>query len=228
MKSTHALAIAVGLCVLSLGSGGSGQEPKPAAEDRWEPEIRKFVEHDQKSHPPVGANLFVGSSSIRLWKLETGFPKHASINRGFGGSQLADAAKYADRIVTVYKPRVVVLYSGDNDIGSGKSPATVRDDYKAFRDNVRSALPDTRIVVISIKPSPSRWKLLDKIREANRLIREEMQSGKNEVFVDVWPPMLGEDGLPRVELFQKDELHLNDAGYEIWNKLVEPHLVAAD
>lgn len=222
MESVRGTVVSVG-ALLVLATACLADPP-----DKWEPEIQKFEEAERKVASPIGANLFVGSSSIRMWKLETGFPKHACINRGFGGSQLADAAKYADRIVTVHKPRVVVLYSGDNDISSGKSPATVRDDYKAFRDKVRSALPDTRIVVISIKPSPSRWKLHDKMREANRLIREETQSGKNEVFVNVWPSMLGDDGLPRAELFQKDELHLNETGYEVWNKLVEPHLVAAD
>jgi lysophospholipase L1-like esterase len=226
MKNRHALALAVGLVFLGTGFTGWGQEPKPAAADRWEPEIRKFEEHDQKSPPPAGANLFVGSSSIRMWKLETGFPKQTCINRGFGGSQLADAARYVERIVIPAKPRVVVLYSGDNDIASGKSPAAIRDDYKTFRDKIRTALPETRIVVISIKPSPSRWKLHEKAIEANRLLREETQLGRHEVFVDVWPAMLGDDGLPRKELFLKDELHMNETGYALWNKLIEPHLVS--
>ena len=226
MKNTHALAVAVGLVFLSAGYAGWGQEPKPAAADRWEPEIRKLEEQDQKASAPTGANLFVGSSSIRLWKLETSFPKHACINHGFGGSQLADSARHAERIVIPNKPRVVVLYAGDNDIASGKSPATVRDDYKVFRDKVRTALPDARIEVISIKPSPSRWKLREKALEANRLIRELTQEGRHEVFLDVWPAMLGDDGLPRKDLFLKDELHMNETGYAIWSKLVEPHLVS--
>ncbi len=228
MRNTHALAVAVGLVFLNAGYVGWGQEPKPAAADRWEPEIRKLEEQDQKSAPPIGANLFVGSSSIRLWKLETSFPKHACINHGFGGSQLADSARYAERVVMPNKPRVVVLYAGDNDIASGKSPATVRDDYRIFRDKVQAALPDTKIVFVSIKPSPSRWKLREKALEANRLIREEIAHGKGQVFVDVWTPMLDQDGMPRAELFLKDQLHMNDSGYGVWNKLVEPHLTKTD
>lgn len=215
-----------GLMTVMLVGSVDGADPKPAAEDRWEQTIRTFEEHDLMTPPAPAANVFVGSSSIRMWKLDRSFPKQTCINRGFGGSQLADAARYADRIVTPYKPRVVVLYSGDNDIASGKSPATIRDDYKAFRDKVRTTLPDVRIVVISIKPSPSRWKLRDQALEANRLIREVTESGTNEVFIDVWPPMLGDDGLPRKDLFLKDELHMNETGYDIWSKLVAPQLAA--
>ena len=200
------------------------QEPKPAA-DRWEPEIRKFEELELKSASPAGANLFVGSSSIRMWKLPASFPKHPCINRGFGGSEMADSARYADRIVIPSKPRVVVLYAGDNDISKGKSPATIRDDYRVFRDKIQTALPDTKIVVIAVKPSPSRWKLSEQALKANRLLREETMAGKNQVFVDIWTPMLAENGMPRAELFVKDQLHMNDDGYKLWSELIEPHLV---
>ena len=192
--------------------------------DHWESEIRKFEELDQKLPPPVGANVFVGSSSVRLWKLDASFPKSVCINRGFGGSQMGDSARYVDRIVINYKPRVVVLYAGDNDIAGGKTPTMVRDDYRVFRSKIQKTLPEARIVLISLKPSPSRWKLREQAQEANRLLREEVIAGTNQVFVDVWTPMLGDDGMPRAELFVKDNLHMNDAGYKVWNQLIATHL----
>jgi lysophospholipase L1-like esterase len=121
--------------------------------DRWESAIRAFEEQDRREPPPTGTNVFVGSSSIRLWKLADSFPDHAFVNRGFGGSHLADSVRHADRIVTPYKPRVVVVYAGDNDLAAGKSPETVRDDYRQFVDRVRTKLPDATIVYISIKPA---------------------------------------------------------------------------
>ena len=224
MRHTHALAVAIGLVFAGIAcSTGFGQD---AAADRWEPEIRKFEEQDQKSPPPAGANLFVGSSSIGLWKLPASFPNHPCINRGFGGSQLADSARYAERIVVPSKPSVVVLYAGDNDIAAGKTPVAVRDDYRVFRDKVQAALPGTKIIVISLKPSPSRWKFREQAQEANRLLREEVAAGRNQTFVDVWKPMLGEDGMPRPDLFVKDNLHMNEAGYKVWNALIEPHLAS--
>ena len=139
---------------------------------------------------------------------------------------MVDSARYVERLVIPCQPKVVVLYAGDNDIASGKTPIAVRDDYKIFRDKLQVALPETRLVVISLKPSPSRWKFREPAQEANRLLREETAIGKNQTFVDVWPKMLGDDGLPREDLFVKDRLHMNEAGYRIWNQLIEPHLVA--
>lgn len=201
------------------------QDAKPIA-DKWEAEVRKFEEADEKAAPTFGANAFIGSSSIRMWKLETSFPNHVSLNRGFGGSEMADAARYVDRIVIPAKPKVIVLYAGDNDIANKKGPTQVRDDYRVFRDKVQLALPETKIVVIGLKPSPSRWKLREAAMEANRLLQVEVMAGKNQTFVDVWPAMLGEDGMPKPELYLKDNLHMTDAGYQIWKDLIEPYLVA--
>jgi lysophospholipase L1-like esterase len=191
---------------------------------RWEPAIRRFEEQDRTRPPPPGQVVFVGSSSIRLWDLAESFPGLACLNRGFGGSQLADAARYADRIVTRYAPKVVVLYAGDNDIAAGKPPDAVRGDYKRFAAAIRAKVPTAKIVFVAIKPSPRRWALADAMKTANRLVREEMKGDPRQVFVDVWPAMLGPDGAPRRELFVKDELHLSPAGYRVWAGLVRPHL----
>lgn len=196
----------------------------PIQPDKWEATIKKFEEADAAAKPAPGGIVFVGSSSIRLWKLSESFPDLPAINRGFGGSHLVDSAKYADRIVTSYQPRVVVLYAGDNDIAAGKSPETIRDDYKNFAAAVRAKLPCAKIVYISIKPSPSRWKLVDKAREANRLICEAQACDRCQSFVDVWPAMLGDDGQPRPELYVADKLHMTPQGYEVWTKLLRPHL----
>ncbi len=211
------------ILLLALSGYSIADDPKPPAEP-WEATIRKFEESDREQPPPAGANLFIGSSSVRMWKLNPGFPDRVCINRGFGGSQMGDAAKYVERIVIPCKPKVVVLYSGDNDIASGKTPEAVRDAYKSFRDQLHKQRPETKLVLISIKPSPSRWKLREKALEANRLLREETMQGPNQSFVDVWPAMLNADGLPREDLFLKDQLHMNEAGYQIWNRLIEKHL----
>jgi len=159
-----------------------------------------------------------------MWDLKKSFPDFPAINRGFGGSQICDAVHYADALVVKHRPRVVVFYAGDNDIAGGKSPEQVQRDFREFVDKVRKPLAEARIVFVSIKPSIARWKLADKIREANRLIREDVAEDKQVVFVDVWGEMLGEDKMPRKELLRDDGLHLNEAGYEIWTKLVRPHL----
>jgi lysophospholipase L1-like esterase len=193
-------------------------------EDRWESAIACFEDLDKQKPPPKDGILFVGSSSIVGWDVAKSFPGLPVINRGFGGSQIADSVHYAERLVLPHRPKIVVFYAGDNDIASGKTPQKVLADYQAFVKKVHDALPKTRIVYVGIKPSLARWKLIDKIREANGLIRVVVEKDPRLVFVDVEKPMLGDDGKPRDELFKADGLHLNAEGYKLWNELLAPHL----
>src|SRR5882762_2255584 len=127
-----------------------------STENKWEPEIQQFEKSDKKNPPPKGAVLFVGSSSIRMWKsLAQDFPGIEVINRGFGGSEIADSTFYVDRIVIPYRPKIVILYAGDNDLANVKTPQQVFGDYKAFVSRVQRKLPATKIAFISIKPSPA-------------------------------------------------------------------------
>ena len=94
--------------------------------------INKFVQLDKQNTTPENAALFVGSSSIRMWKTQTSFPEYKVINRGFGGSQISDVNYYVDKIVLPYKPELIIFYCGDNDIAAGKTPETVFNDFKKF------------------------------------------------------------------------------------------------
>ena len=215
--------VVVVLAVLAAGVA-SAAKPEPA-EPPFEKEIRAFEAADAKSPPAPGGVLFVGSSSIRLWAtLAKDFPDLPVINRGFGGSQIADSTRYADRIVIPYKPRTIVMYAGDNDVAAGKSPERVLTDFKAFVEKVHAALPETQVLFISIKPSVARWELVGKMREANRLVREFAESDEKLGYVDVFTPMLGEDGKPRGELLGPDGLHLNEKGYAVWREVVARHV----
>jgi lysophospholipase L1-like esterase len=194
--------------------------PNPA---QWEADIAQFEAADRISQPVPGGVVFVGSSSIRMWpNLQADFPGVSVLQRGFGGSELADAVYFAPRIVLKYRPRLIVLYAGDNDIANGKSPQTVFADYTNFVSLVKRSLPETRIAFISIKPSASRWQLVDKMREANALIRNYIARDPRQIYVDVFTPMLGPNGLPRDELFLEDKLHMTPAGYAIWRNLLTP------
>ncbi|GMW00727.1 MAG: hypothetical protein AMXMBFR84_18640 [Candidatus Hydrogenedentota bacterium] len=190
----------------------------------WEKAIAAFEEKDKTSPPPKHANLFVGSSSIRLWKVEEAFPEYEVINRGFGGSEIADSTHFADRIILPYEPDVIVFYAGDNDMAKGKSPQQILEDYKAFVAKVHGALPQTKIVYISIKPSVARWALYSAMEQANGLIKEETETSDLLEFVDIAPAMIGEDGKPKADLLLEDGLHLNEEGYKRWNDAVRPHL----
>lgn len=212
LKWAFALAA---LCIAAV----NGAENDPA---RWEKDIQVFERWDREKAPPKNAVLFAGSSSIRLWPDLAGhFPELTVIQRGFGGSQMEDLNYYADRIVLPYRPSKIVVYEGDNDIAAGKAPARVVNDFQKFVKKVHAELPKTEIYFIAIKPSPSRWHLADPSREANRLVAEFAEEKPRVTYVDIWTPMLNEEGKPRRELFTPDNLHMNEKGYELWTDVLK-------
>lgn len=218
-------ALCVALCLTPDREAVSAdaKASKPNFE-KWEPSIQKFEAQDKTSPQSKGANLFVGSSSIRMWKLDQSFPKFKTINRGFGGSEIADSIHFADRIILKHQPAVILLYAGDNDISHGKSAEVVTADFQKFVSVVRKKLPDARIAFIAIKPSIKRWNLASQIRKANKEIAAICAADQKMDYVDIFKPMLGKDGKPRPELFLKDGLHLNEQGYKIWAKAMQPLL----
>jgi lysophospholipase L1-like esterase len=218
---TFAVSIALALSVAAQSAAGKKQSP----EARWGKEIHAFEVADKTNPPPQGAVLFLGSSSIRLWKnLAQTFPGQNVINRGFGGSELSDSVFFADRIVIPYKPKLIVLYAGDNDIAGGKKPERILADFKAFVGKVHTALPETRIAYIAIKPCPLREKFLPQVKATNRLIRDYTSTHDHLLFVDIFTPMLNAEGRPRADLCLKDGLHPNAQCYELWASLLRPIL----
>jgi len=203
----------------------AGALPAPLELERYESEIRAFEAADRASMPAPGGIVFFGSSSIRRWtSLAADFPGLPVLNRGFGGSTFPEANHYVARVVLRYRPRTVVVYEGDNDIASGRTPQQVLADYRQFVRLVRDSLPTARIVFIGIKPSPSRWTQADRQREANRLVREVVRADTLQSYVDVYTPMLGANGHPQPSLFVGDSLHMTPAGYAIWRAQVSPQL----
>jgi lysophospholipase L1-like esterase len=198
--------------------------PLAAAPEAWEEAVRKFEAADRSSPPPKHAVLFVGSSSIRLWDLAASFPGLTAVNRGFGGSEMADSAHFFERLVLPHAPRSIVLYAGDNDCANGKSPEAIAAAYRDFAAKAHGHLPQARLVVIAIKPSPARWPLFGRMHVANELLRAAAAEDPRRAFVDVAAPMLGAQGMPRPELFLADGLHLNAAGYRLWSELLLPQL----
>jgi GDSL-like Lipase/Acylhydrolase family len=191
----------------------------------WAKDIDRLTAGDIARPPARDGIVFVGSSSILRWEtLAADFPGLPVIRRGFGGSELADSVFYADRIVIPYHPRLVVLYAGENDIAAGKSAEAVAADFDAFCAKVLPALPDVRIIFISLKPSPLRKKFMPEFARANALIAAACARNPRLTFVDVYHAMLDAQGRTRPELYVGDHLHMNHDGYATWIHLLSPLL----
>ena len=200
----------------------------PAGAQPWLPAIERFEAADREQPPPQGAVLFVGSSSIRLWRsLEQDMAPRAVINRGFGGAGLADVVRYADRIVSSYEPSAVVLYAGENDLAPATSPATPEAIGQMLGDliaQVRDAGLEAPILFLSIKPSPARWERWEVLARANEIVASMAANDPGLHFVDVASSLVAPTGEPDPTLYAADGLHLNDAGYAAWSTIVRDAL----
>lgn len=238
----RSLRTAITVAGLSLAAFGLARAhaqalPRPSAasksevDARWRESLEAFAAADQAHAPQQGGVLFVGSSSIRLWndleqqfEPQLGQPPAVVIKRGFGGSRLSDVARYLDRLVLPYAPRLVIVYAGDNDLAEGASPQDVMQSFATLATGVRAALPETRIAYLSIKPSPLRAALMPAIQQANALIEHYAAGQPGMDYIDIYSRMLDEQGQPRAELFLQDRLHLNAQGYALWKQAIAPHL----
>ncbi len=195
--------------------------------NKFEKNIEAFEQADLAN--PVNTKrliVFTGSSSIVKWtSLNTDFPNKNIINRGFGGSITTDLILFADRVINVYQPKQVFVYEGDNDLSSSKkTPEQVFEDFKVLFFKIREKSKKTRISFISIKPSPSRRKLLPQQRLTNSLIKDFLATQKNVDFIDVFNPMLLPGDQMISEAYVADSLHMTPLGYDIWQKVIKPYI----
>jgi lysophospholipase L1-like esterase len=239
MKAASRLAVLTLALLTALGSHAQSapgapqlaaiDAPSPAylaAQARWKSDLAAFASADKERLPGDDGVLFVGSSTIRMWaSMAQDFRQlPVVINRGFGGSTMDDCSLFARDLVVRYRPRQVLVYAGDNDLAEGRTPLQVLESFAHFANTVRAELPNVRISYISVKPSPSREKLLPQIRETNNIIGAYLTRLPNSEYIDVFTPMMAADGRPRGELFRGDMLHLNADGYRLWQSVIVSHL----
>jgi len=191
-------------------------------------EILAFKKQDSTSFPPKHTILFVGSSSFTNWKdVQDYFPQQTIINRGFGGSSFPDVIRYFGEVISPYKAKQVVIYCGENDLAASDTVTAqlVFQRFKQLFTIIRKNDPSVSLAFVSIKPSPSRRHLWPKVEKANQLIKNYLTTKKKTAFIDVYHPMLNNNGTVKSEIFLEDSLHMNAKGYKIWQKKIKPYLI---
>lgn len=223
----------IGLVLVGLGCGRGARlrEAAPAgrvaytdAEKRFEGDIAQFWVRDSVMAPAREGIVFVGSSSFTRWdSLLRDFAPLPVVNRGFGGSGIRQVTYFSDQIVVPLRPKVIFFYCGENDICNDHNPAEMAlEDFQGFVRHVRASLPEVRIVYLSMKPSPLRWKYWEKFKSANRMIEAYTREERGLRYVDVGSAMLDSTGRPHRHIWMGDSLHLNAEGYKIWTGILRP------
>ena len=194
---------------------------KEITPERWRSRVEQVIQRDTQNPPKKEAVMFVGSATIAGWDLKRYFPEFETINRGIGSSLISEVTYYADQLIIPYKPSTIVFYSGDNDTAYGMPTEMIADDFRKFVSKIHSALPNTQMVVISIRPSIARLAVWDAVVAANEQLRAICAQDSKLQFVDLTPMLLTSDGKPRRELLGEDQHHLNKDGFDLVSPVVE-------
>lgn len=218
MKPLHhlaALLVALTLAHATLLAAGD-----PA---RYEKAIAAFAKQDLANPPVQNGVLFLGSSSIRMWKtLARDFPGVPVLNRGFGGSQISDSVFYFDKLVMPSRPRMIVFFAGGNDISAGVTAEQVAADFRELCASIHKSLPETRVLFISLPLVESRWKHRAETALANTYVAAFCHSDPRLTYVDMNSTILTPEGKVRPEYYRADKLHMTAEGYAVWAKILRP------
>ncbi|WP_419214210.1 SGNH/GDSL hydrolase family protein [Maribacter sp. X9] len=186
-------------------------------ENKFTNEVKVITQkNDSLWDPSKETIVFTGSSSVRFWKsLQEDFPNRQILNSGFGGSQASDLLIFLDELVLTYNPSKVFIYEGDNDLWAKKRPNQVIGTTEEIIERIKATNAATKIVLISAKPSISRWKMRGRFKRLNRKLKRLSENDPFVDYIDVWYPMLDSRKL-RKDIFIEDGLHMNKKGYDIW------------
>jgi lysophospholipase L1-like esterase len=213
--------------LITFASMAAAQTPPNST--RFEKVVVAYEAADKAAAPPRGAILLAGDSQFYRWKtLSEDLPDFTVVNRGVDSFQSPDLLFYTERLVLPYKPRMIVLHVGGNDIHNGRTPAQVLEDFKTFVAKVRAVQPDVPIAFSSITPSPGRWSEKDQRIEANRLVKTYVATERHLHFIDLWDAFLKPDGTPNDGLYGEDRIHPNQDGYRVRVKIMRPLLGKPD
>lgn len=189
---------------------------------RFEKEIQAFEQQDKENGIDKKEILFVGSSSIRMWKtLEEDMKPYNVLNRGFGGATTDEVLLFYDRVIKPYKPKIVVIYVGENDISEGGIPQATVNATKNLFSSIQHDFKRSKIIYISMKPSISRWHLWEDFKKGNAAIKQLCETNKRLFYLESADVMLHADGSIKKDIFIEDGLHMNAKGYEDWTTMVK-------
>lgn len=192
----------------------------------WGEQIQLLRERSKEYANAQDVVALYGSSSIRLWaNMENDLHPLRTINLGFGGSSYAWCDYFFEEIFELIRPSQLLLYAGDNDLGSGVPKADILNSVDRLITKIDKRLGSIPVAMISVKPSPARSYLKEKIESLNSSLSACMARRHNGSFIDIYTEMLHPNGALRPELYLEDQLHINHKGYEIWRNVIRRHIV---
>jgi lysophospholipase L1-like esterase len=185
----------------------------------------------------TGRIVFVGNSGFNNWDPRSGNKAMeeqilnkdgtpAVWNHGIGGSTTEDQLYYYDRLIKKYQPRGLVLLSHANNISYGYYTHEMIMLLARLCEYARTDMPGIKIYVCDVRPlwatkDSDPW--LNSVKQYNQMLDEYAARHDDVTVLKIsQDPRFFEDGCvgdytkPRFDIFVEDQVHLNQAGYDIF------------
>ena len=169
----------------------------------------------ERSTIPAGALVFLGSSTVEYFPLESSFPGRPVLNRGIAGESAGELLARLHASLPAAEPAAAILYGGSIDFRrEGASPAEVSRRVKSVLLALKDRAPDLPIILLGILPerdmdAPFVARLILTNRRLDALATEQAIT-----FVSTERPPIMTPGGSLAHEYSVDRWHLNAAGYE--------------
>lgn len=198
-----------------------------ATPEAWQQTHGGFVSQAKKGGFDV---VFLGDSITKGWAgagkeiWARNYQPLKAINIGIGGDTTRqtlwriDHEAFAD-----LKPKVVVLMIGVNNIFTANgNDEEIAKGVQEILKQIHTRLPATKVLLLSILPLGNQGQST-RASKINHLLAG-FQSPTVQ-FLDLTPAFIGDDGRAVPALYNSDLVHLSPAGYEAFDKKLQPALL---
>ncbi|MBM3967680.1 MAG: hypothetical protein FJ308_21885 [Planctomycetes bacterium] len=200
--------------------------PFRKAAKEWEKDVEKL----SATNATAGSKdtvVCLGSSSFRIWDtIDNDMAPYRMVRRAYGSARYRDLAIYTPKLIHNFTFNKAMVFVGNDIVGKelDVTPETVGKLARIVVSSILREQPTATIYLIAVTPTPSRFKLWDKIQQVNQQL-EQIASEQSQVrFVPTANSFIGEDGQPIEGYFTTDKLHLNEDGYKVWAEILKKHL----
>lgn len=229
MKPLPFLAgLLTGLQLLSLPVlAHSAVEPAPRGDKWWQDRHASFNQRVAEVGDKAQV-IFIGDSITQGWEGEGKdvwaryYAHRNAVNLGIGGDRTQHVLWRLDNgNLKGLKPKAAVVMIGTNNSnGEDNTPEQIVEGVRAIVAKLRTALPDTKILLLAIFPRSENFSAQrGKLAQINQALRRAAD-GQNVHWVDFGHRFLNDDGTMPRELMP-DYLHLSPKGYAIWAEELE-------
>ena len=197
-------------------------EPFRKPSEKWEDDVAIIIPGNSKDGGPEHI-LFLGSSSFRRWdSIAQDMSNFHVVRRAYGGAKYRDLAIHTPALIRGLQFAKAVVFIA-NDI-TGKEddtdPEVVAKLARVVVNQLHREQPKAEVFLLAVTPTPSRYHLWPRIQKTNAELKAIADSTERVYYIPTAYAFLDQDGIPKAQYFVEDKLHPNEAGYQVWSKII--------